>query len=191
MKKQTLKKNPILNQSEVRPGWSISLWRDGNLQSLHFRWQSSAGHSSCYVCGFSTWNWGIFIQKRFLTWTKGHCIWVFVLKRAAWANAACKLHGFTADWLQHSQLCVLTHSASACAGFSHPIFAHNIIYRHLGRKTQLMKSACAEGSLSLCWDSEISDLRIEILGRMTASFLTLVAEVSVPLWQTHDLQSCQ
>lgn len=133
--------------------------------------------SSCYVCGFSTWNWGIFIQKRFLTWTKGHCIWVFVLKRAAWANAACKLHGFTADWLQHSQLRVLTHSASACAGFLHPIFAHNIIYRHLGRKTQLMKSACAEGSLSLCWDSEISDLRIEILGRMTASFLTLVAEV--------------
>lgn len=74
----------------------------------------------------------------------------FVLKRAAWANAACKLCGFTADWLQHSQLRVLTHSASAHAGFSHPVFAHNKIYRHFGRETQLKKNACAKGSLALC-----------------------------------------
>lgn len=105
----------------------------------------------------------------------------FLLKRPAWANAACKLRGFTADWLQHSQLRVITHSASACAGFSHPTFVHNIIYRHLGRETQLMKNACAEGSLALCWDSEISDLRIEILGRMIAPFLNLIRDVSSTL----------
>lgn len=105
----------------------------------------------------------------------------FLLKRPAWANAACKLRGFTADWLQHSQLRVITHSASACAGFSHPTFVHNIIYRHLGRETQLMKNACAEGSWALCWDSEISDLRIEILGRMIAPFLNLIRDVSSPL----------
>lgn len=37
-----------------------------------------------------------------------------------------------------------------------------------------MKNACAVGSLALCWDSEIIDLRIEILGRLTASFLNLI-----------------
>lgn len=112
----------------------------------------------------------------------------FVLKRTAWANAACKFC-FTADCLQNSQLCLLTHSASACAGFSHPIFAHSIIYRHLGRETQLTKNACAEGSLALCWDSEISNLKTENLGRMTASFLNLIRGVSSTL--THYLQFCQ
>lgn len=127
MEKLTLKKN-ILDQSEVRSGWSISLWRDGNLQSLCFRWQSSAGHISCYVCGFSTWNWGIFIQKRCLTWGKGHCIWVFSTKETSLGKCCLQAPWFHC-WLAPalSAPCHYSFCISLCWLFtSHLCAQHNL-----------------------------------------------------------------
>lgn len=79
-----------------------------------------------------------------------------------------------------SALCPYSLSISWCWLFtSHLCTQNNLQTPWKGNPAD--ENACAEGLLALCWDSEISDLRTEILGRMTASFLNLIRGVSSTL----------